>query len=73
MSTPVRSFRVSLVGNYEGKPIRGALQTPVNRNPKHSKGLRCHYTFRIRAQKMDIPYENQGSIMEILVEELFGG
>jgi hypothetical protein len=28
----------SLIGNYKGKPMRGALQTPVNPQPEAFKG-----------------------------------
>src|ERR1039457_2982398 len=41
----VRSFRSPWSGNHEGKPMRGASQTPSIHNFKHSKGFNCHYTF----------------------------
>src|ERR1017187_10042300 len=51
MSTPLRSFRVSLVGNYEGKPMRSALQTPVNPQPEAFKGPEVPLHFSDRNQQ----------------------
>src|ERR1017187_442395 len=69
MSTPLRSFRVSLVGNYEGKPMRSALQTPVNPQPEAFKGpeVPLHFSDR-NPKKLPVSRVVEGTITSLISE-----
>jgi len=47
MSTSDRSFRVPWSETTKVTRYGVLLNPPSTRNPKHSKGRKCHYTFRI--------------------------